>query len=590
MSRQSSEFASAEAAGERAPPPAASWQEELLRVLLRQSQRVILPVMLTSVVVAGMTYGRLPTWILVGWVLLVAAMHLIRRAVLGRLVRSERLSIETRLRIAAVLTGLVATSHGLSAGFFPFLPSAERALLSFWLVGACSASVVTTTGYLPVFLAYLVPGLGPVAAMWGLGPGVTEHTWVEPATALLTLMLGGLLISFAKDTFRLFRESFEMRLERLELNRQLESALRDAEAANRAKTRFLASASHDLRQPAHTASLFAAALAMRPLDGESREIVQHLNSAVQALAAQLDALLDISKLDAGIVRPSLATFRLDALLERLQREFAPVAAAKGLALAISCPPHASVATDATLLERIVRNLLDNALKYTDSGRVEARVEPDAGGYALTVSDSGRGIPADEQARVFDEFYQLGNPERDRAKGLGLGLAIVKRLVELMQLGMEMRSAPGVGTRFRLELPAAPEGASRQEHPAQARAPGALNVLVIDDEAEIRFGMKTLLEGMGCRATLAEGTAEALDAARAAKPDVVVADLRLRGADSGIEAVRALRGLYPRVPALLVSGDIASEQLREAERAGIALLHKPVPAETLKQAIADAVAA
>jgi signal transduction histidine kinase len=590
MSRQSSESVSADAARAGVPAPAASWQEELLRVLLRQSRRVIVPVMLTSVAVAGMAYGRLPTWVLVGWVLLVAAMLAIRRIVLVRLVRSERLDTAKRLRIAAVLTGLVGISHGLSAAFFPFLPSAERALLSFWLVGASSASVVTTTGYLPVFLAYLVPVLGPIVAMWGLAPGIAEHGWVEPATALLTLMLGGLLISFAKDTFRLFRESFEMRLQRLELNRQLESALRVAEAANRAKTRFLASASHDLRQPAHTASLFAAALSMRPLDGESREIVEHLNSAVQALAAQLDALLDISKLDAGIVHPSLAPLRLDALLERLQREFAPVATAKGLALAISCPPHAAVATDAALLERIVRNLLDNALKYTDSGRVEARVEPEAGGYALTVSDSGRGIPAGEQARVFDEFYQLGNPERDRAKGLGLGLAIVKRLVELMQLGMEMSSAPGVGTRFRLSLPAAPEGAGRHESAAQARAPGALNVLVIDDEAEIRFGMKTLLEGMGCRATLADGTVQALDAARTAKPDVVVADLRLRGADSGIEAVRAVRGLYPRVPALLVSGDIASEQLREAERAGIVLLHKPVPADTLKQAIADAVAA
>jgi len=220
--------------------------------------------------------------------------------------------------------------------------------------------------------------------------------------------------------------------------------------------------------------------------------------------------------------------------------------------------------------------------------VDVRVEPEAGGQLLTISDSGRGIPEAEQTRVFDEFYQLGNPERDRAKGLGLGLAIVKRLVNLLQIGMEMSSAPGAGTRFRLALPGARESGDRADDAASAPAPAALNVLVIDDEAEVRLGMKTLLEGMGCRATLADGTAEALAAARSARPDVVVADFRLRGGDNGIEAVRAIRALHPRVPALLVSGDIASDQLREAERAGIALLHKPVPAETLKRAIAAAV--
>ncbi|HXZ54511.1 MAG TPA: hybrid sensor histidine kinase/response regulator [Burkholderiales bacterium] len=588
MSRQSSAYASAEKAGERSLAPAATWQEELLRVLLRQSQRVILPNLLTSLVVVGMAFGRLPTPLLAGWLVIVVAAHAIRRITLGWLVRAERLEFATRLRIAAVLSGLVGISHGLSAGFFPFLPSVERALVSLWLVAACAASVVSTVGYLPVFLAYIVPILSPVIAMWALGPGIAEHRWIESATAALVLMLGGLLVTYAKDSFRLFRESFEIRLQRLELNRRLEAALHEAELANRAKTRFLASASHDLRQPAHTASLFAAALSMRALDAESREIVQHLNSAVQALATQLDALLDISKLDAGVVRPSRAPLRLGALLERMQREFAPLAGAKGIALAVSCPPVAWVATDATLLERVVRNLLDNAVKYTDTGRVDVRVEPEAGGQLLTISDSGRGIPEAEQTRVFDEFYQLGNPERDRAKGLGLGLAIVKRLVSLLEIDMEMTSSPGAGTRFRLVLPRAREGAERAEDAATMRTPAALNVLVIDDEAEVRLGMKILLEGMGCRATLAEGTAEALAAARTARPDVVVADFRLRGTDNGIEAVRAVRALHPHVPALLVSGDIASDQLREAERAGIAFLHKPVPAETLKRAIADAV--
>jgi CheY-like chemotaxis protein len=280
---------------------------------------------------------------------------------------------------------------------------------------------------------------------------------------------------------------------------------------------------------------------------------------------------------------------IGALLERMQRDFAPTASSKGLQLAFHCPRDAWVRTDAVLLERLIRNLLDNAVKYTDSGRIEVRVEPRGGDYVLVIADSGRGIPEGEQERVFEEFYQLENPERDRAKGLGLGLAIVKRLTGLLQIRMEMSSALGRGTRFHLVLPGAHKGT---EHPADAsagRAPLALHVLVVDDEPAIRLGMKTLLEGMGCRATLADGTIEALAAARAVRPDLVVADLRLRGADNGIEAVRAVRSLYPRVPALLISGDIASDRLLEAQQAGIALLHKPVPVETLKRAIAEAVA-
>jgi signal transduction histidine kinase/CheY-like chemotaxis protein len=567
-----------------------TWQEELLVVLRRQSKRVFLPVFLTGLVVVGMAYGHVPTWVLAGWLGLVAAMLAVRWIVLGRIAGYERLTPDTRLQIAAVLTGLVGITHGMSAGFFPYLPDVERALLSLWLVAACAASVVTTAGYLPVFLAYLIPVLSPVVVMWALVPGIAERAWIESATAALAFFTGGLLITFARDTFRLFRESFEIRLQQLELNRQLQAALQQAEAANRAKTRFLASASHDLRQPTHTLSLFAAALSMRPLDEESREIVHHVNAAVQALAAQLDALLDISKLDAGVVRVNRAPVGLAALLERMQREFSAPARAKGLELEVHCPHDAWVTTDPMLLERVVRNLVDNAVKYTDIGRVDMRVEAGPKGHVMTIADSGRGIPWDEQEHVFEEFYQLENPERDRAKGLGLGLAIVQRLTNLLQISMEMTSTPGIGTQFRLVLPVAHEAAKHAAEAKARRSPVKLHVLVIDDEAEIRLGMKTLLEGMGCRASLADGTVEALAAARAAQPDLIVADFRLRGADNGIEAVRAVRGLYPRVPALLISGDIASDRLREAEQAGIALLHKPVPAEALKRAIAEAVAA
>jgi CheY-like chemotaxis protein/anti-sigma regulatory factor (Ser/Thr protein kinase) len=278
---------------------------------------------------------------------------------------------------------------------------------------------------------------------------------------------------------------------------------------------------------------------------------------------------------------------LCSLLERLCKEFEPAARGKGLAIVLECPQGSLIATDQSLIERVLRNLLDNAIKYTDSGRVAIRVAGDGDDLVVEIADSGRGIPEAEQAHVFEEFYQVDNQERDRTRGLGLGLAIVRRLTDLLRVRMDMRSSPGSGTTFSLTLPAARIGTPTTE-PKQAQSkPVAVHVLVVDDEALIRLGMKTLLEGMGCRATLAGGTEQAVAAARIHKPDIVLSDLRLRGEDNGIRTVCAIRDLYPRLPAILISGDIAPDRLREAEEAGIPLLHKPVPVEALKEAIAKA---
>ena len=562
---------------------ASSLEEELLRMLARQARRIPVPVFLAAVMIAALASGRVPGWAVGGWLALVALVLAIRWQALGRLAAAGG-SAAKRVRVAIALSALNGVTHALALGFFVFLPEFERALQSMVMIAMCAGAVATTAGYLPVLLAYLVPVLLPLSALWAISPGIAQSGWIETFTAVLTALFGVLLFALGRDAFRLFRESFEIRL-------QHKAALEQAEAANRAKTRFLASASHDLRQPIHTLSLFGAALSMRPLDEASRTVVQHINTALQVLTTQLDALLDISKLDAGVVRVNPEAISLRAFLERMHGEFEPPAHAKGLDLALECPDEALVETDPMLLGRIVRNLLDNAIKYTQRGGVAVRVEPEAGGYALVVSDTGRGIREADHDRVFEEFYQVDNPERDRTKGLGLGLAIVRRLAGLLHIRMEMASTPGEGTSFRLGLAAArrraPPPASA---PEEGIAPVGAHVLVVDDESGIRLGMKALLEAMGCRATLADGTEHAVKAARHARPDLVLADFRLRGADNGIATVRAIRALYPGIPAILVSGDIAAERLREAEAAGIALLHKPVPPETLKRAIAEAVEA
>ena len=567
---------------------AKSLDEALLRVLARQARRIPLPVFVVAVLIAALASERFPAWIFGGWLLVVACVLGARFVVLGRLPSMSRFSDAEKLRIAIVLSAVNGIVHGLSLGFFPLLPEFERAIQTMLLVGLGVGAIATTAGYLPVYLAYLIPTVFPLAVLWAASPGVAAPGWIERSTAAVVALFGVIMIALAKDAFRVFRESFEIRTQQAALNRKLEAALERAEAASRAKTRFLAAASHDLRQPIHTLSLFGAALAMCPLDPRTREISGHMNAALRGLASQFDALLDVSKLDAGVVRVNRGPIPLSPFLARLDNEFGPVARGKGLTFRVDCPPSACVDSDRLLLERILRNLLDNAIKYTDAGEVRISVAPQVGEIVLTVADSGRGIPEAEHARVFEEFYQLDNPERDRTRGFGLGLAIVKRLADLLQLGMQMSSAPGRGTEFRFVLPRSAAPAERAaERGNDALRLSGLHILVVDDEDQVRLGMKTLLEGLGCRATLVDGTTPAVAAARAERPDVVLADFRLRGSDNGIATVQSIRRLFPAMPAILLSGDTAPDRLREAEEAGIPLLHKPVEVEVLAEAITAA---
>jgi signal transduction histidine kinase/CheY-like chemotaxis protein len=563
-------------------------EEELLRTLARQTRRVPIPVFLAAVMIAALAAEKLPAAAWGGWLLMVALVLVVRRTLLWRLPRMQGYSDQEKLRIAILLNVAMGVVYGLSLLFFPFLPEFERAIQSMILVGLCAGAVATNVGYMPVLLGFLVPTIVPLVVLWAVSPGVAEPGWVERSTAVLIALCSAILLPLGRDAFRLFRESFEMRLEQAALNRKLQAALEQAEDANRAKTRFLAAASHDLRQPIHTLSLFGAALAMCNLDARTREISQNINIALQGMASQFDALLDISKLDAGVVHINRAPFEPRRLIERLVREFEPVARAKGLAMTSSCAFDGLVDTDRLLLERIVRNLVDNAIKYTDEGALRIDVAAAGDDVVIAVADTGRGIPPAEHARVFEEFYQLDNPERDRTRGFGLGLSIVKRLADLLGIGIELESAAGKGTTFRLHLVRVATDAATPVRPVvdAARLDG-LYVLVVDDERQVRLGMQTLLEGMGCRVTLVDETQRALAAARAERPDIVVADFRLRGDDNGIATVRAIRAIYPELPAILLSGDTAPDRLREAESAGIVLLHKPVAVAELAQAIASA---
>jgi signal transduction histidine kinase len=363
--------------------------------------------------------------------------------------------------------------------------------------------------------------------------------------------------------------------------RRLQQALQGAEDASRAKTHFLAAASHDLRQPLHALTFLTAALEMRQIDGVSREIVSKMAKSLEDLSLEFDSLLDISKLDAGVVPCTPTTFELLPFLHRIGEPFNATAQAQGLSFAIEGENGAHVHTDRALLERVVRNILDNAFKYTARGGVKMACEAGGGLCRVVIADSGIGIPEAEQQRVFEEFYQVDNAERDRRRGMGLGLSIVRRLATLLEVRLAMTSAVGRGTTFTLELPAAERAAQAQPQPSLATTKlHDRQVLVIDDEAASREALRGFLEGLGCRVSVAGTIEEAAALAQLEEPDIVLADFRLRGEATGLQAVELLRQDRPALPAIILTGDTAPEQMARLDGCGIDVLYKPVAPERL----------
>ena len=362
-----------------------------------------------------------------------------------------------------------------------------------------------------------------------------------------------------------------------------------AERANLAKSKFLAMASHDLRQPMHALELFLAQLAGMDMDERARHLVGLSARSADALGALLDALLDISRLDAGVTEPSFVALPLAPLFERLEREFGPLAGAKGLQLRV-VHTASTVHTDAQLFERILRNLLSNAITYTDSGSVMLACRRHGGRCRIEVRDSGPGIHPIQQALVFEEFVQVDNPERDRRKGLGLGLAIVDRLVQLLGHRIELRSAIGRGSTFTVTADAAPAPTE-----IAASADGEYNltgvsVFVIDDDALVLEATVSLLVSWGCVVTAGDSAAEVMARApaSAAAPDLVLCDHRLRAGRLGSQEIADLRAHFgPDLKAALISGDTDSSTLADAAAADLPILHKPVSAMRLRALVQGA---
>jgi signal transduction histidine kinase/ActR/RegA family two-component response regulator len=395
---------------------------------------------------------------------------------------------------------------------------------------------------------------------------------------------------FGRNQAALIRESIALGHENVMLVEELKHKTDIAEKASLAKSRFFAAASHDLRQPLQALGLFAASLreAERRLE-DTRKFDQILSS-VDALESLFDELLDVSRLDAGYVQPNFSHVSLERLFTRLETAYAAVANKNGLSLRFRL--HApTLYTDAVLLERVLGNFISNALRYTLSGGVLVGWRQRGDRVDIEVWDTGIGIPRSEFEHIFDEFYQLGNPERDRRHGLGLGLATVKRISTLLDCPVTLASRPGRGSVFRIRVPLGDAASVAVPTPQPAaeniNALADKVVVVVEDEGTVRDGLTTLLAQWRCRPVGAASVQEVLEllAAESLTPDIVLADYRLRDNNNGIAAIETLRKQFgAEVPALLISGDTTEELFRIARERSLLFIAKPISAARLRAAL------
>ncbi len=484
-------------------------------------------------------------------------------------------------RRIAIGTALVSGSLWGSAAIFlypPLLPEYEVYMLVL-LALVPVAPVAALAVYMPSFYAYYIPCLAPFIITLGL-----QDSRAERMTALLLLMMMGATLTFANKYADMLAEAIRLRLQLADKKEALEQAAV-------VKTRFLAAASHDLRQPVHAMGLFLESLRNLVSGIDAGKLLQRIDEVTLNLRRMLDAMLDISRLDAQVVEVKRTDFSLGEMFDRLRDEYAPLAEQKGLRFHCA-GPRAVVNSDPALLERILRNLLSNAIKYTCKGGILLGCRRHHGLVRVQVYDTGPGIPAHQLDEIFLEFTQLQNAERNLKKGLGLGLSITKRLGHLLQHKITVRSCPGKGSTFSVELPLAKDTPSVFEQKNTEIQAGELHlddslVVVIDDDEAVRAAMLSLLQQWGANVVVDASAEDVLKHIRKSDqtPDLLIIDYRLSHGKTALDAIAVLeQEIEKDTPTIIVTGDTAPERIREAHNAGYLLLHKPVDPERLKVCI------
>jgi len=569
-------------------------QREVLRSLWPGARRISL---LSATVGITLLWGIF--WIFrgdMGAVVWAAAMYAVQ---IIRWIAIRRMPIEAMVRVSTevldrrnvVLAILFSGAWALPPWmYFPSGDAPFIALMCFFMMGLIQAGVAGVAAYWPVLRVFLLPP--PLSLALRL---FIDGDWISILLGCSVLIMLAVLILFSWEQNNLVTQSIINRVENEKLAAELQLKLADIERLSGEKTRLFAAANHDLRQPLHALSLFAATLAGALKDPTTREQLTHMQRAITSLETSFNLMLDISRLDSGISEPTQEPLALAPVFRALNERFADDARAKGLSMRFA-PTDAWVVGDQVMLDRLLGNLIQNAIKYTETGSVwiGARRRAQGSAWLVEVRDSGIGIAPDLQSRIFEEFFQVNNAGRDRGRGLGLGLSIVQRLARTLGYTLTLRSAPGRGSTFSLRMPAGLP-ATAATAPSITRPPEQLpplnaRVLVLDDEQPVRAGMEALLRQWGCNVvTVADQ--EALDRELAAVSsqapfDLLIADMRLPGPLDGLQIARDVLARKVVRRALLQTGEVTPETLARIEDSGLPFVLKAIDGGRLRAALVE----
>ena len=541
---------------------------------------------LCAAVVTLFLWRHFPYQSLVYWMMAVGVTSMVRLWCIFRYLQSEQQDRQRRIWGPLYWVGMLSTAVVLGAWpllFYSIYSPEYLLLISTVYAGMVAVSAASGSMYLPAFLAFSVPVIMPLSVLHLLS-GRDSLALV----GLLLIMFLGINCILAVRSNSQTRAFLGSQLENQKLVESLAAEKQIAERAIVAKSRFLAAASHDLRQPLHAMGLFLSALRNRESDEQKMQIIDDMSQSAEALNGLFNSLLDVSRLDAEIIEFNPVHVPASKLLDALRAQFIQQTTEKGIQLNLNASDHV-LYCDVVLLERVLRNLLSNAVQYTHAGTISLFCENNnKGDKVITLKDTGIGIPAEFVEDVFSEYYQLNNPARDRNKGLGLGLSIVQRLCDLMGLALTMDSVESEGTVFRVTVPAGDPSLIVGEYVrSQGLVTDAHYVLVIDDEMQVQQSMRHMLESWGCEVLLASSARDALKtiALSDVVPDIIISDYRLGNNMNGVDAVATVReSLEVNVPAILVTGDTSPERLKEVSHAGITILHKPVSPSELHELI------
>lgn len=561
---------------------------EQVRVLYVEGQRLILTGVAAALILVWVLWDHIPHGVLLGWLAVFGA-YSVARAAMARAYRHRAANdTDHRVWLRRVQWSLaVGGSIWAAACFLFYVPDRieYQLFLVTILLGAVVSGLVTLAVYLPAYLAFVTPFVAASAIRYGQEDDPLH--WGIALAAIVTLFL---FINFARYIQNTFVDSLRLRMALAHRNRELAERNREVERANLAKSRFLAAASHDLRQPLHALNLFAAQLRNQTDPTERGRLVARIDAAIDSMNELFNALLDMSKLDAGILAPNISEFPVGHLLSRVETTFAAIAREKGLRLHVT-QSRAWIRSDVILLERILLNLVSNAIRYTSHGGIIVGCRRRGESVRMEVWDSGIGLAEDQHRNIFGEFYQVGAPAPGQRAGLGLGLSIVDGLCRLLDHPIDLTSRLGKGSRFTVSVPCAaarevPVEPAMTFHTIADPAQDKL-IVVIDDDALVLDGMRGVLQSWGCRVVAAKSDDEALAslATHQGHPNLVISDYLLANGKTGVDVIKRLRGAFvTMIPAFLITGDTTPERMREANACGLLLLHKPVSPMALRSTV------